>query len=105
MNKFCVIEGNNSELIRDALNKRGVWEEVHLNVETKENTSFQLKGGDLEIALKEAKFIWKPTNFSAKVLIYELENYSCVIDFFRLGQNPAEPRASHPSREIFKKSE
>ncbi len=57
MHKFCILPGNNSHLIKPHLFEREVWNDA---------------GEDIEKALEQADFLWKPTNLTRKVwfLIY-----------------------------------
>lgn len=52
MYKFCVLPGNNSYLIKNFLLQREVWTDM---------------GEDLEKALEQADFLWKPTNLPRRV--------------------------------------
>lgn len=61
MYKFCVFNGNNSQIIREKLNERGVWQEISAN-NNGSNTY------EIEKILIEANFIWKPTSFSLRVI-------------------------------------
>lgn len=60
MYKFCVFNGNNSQIIREKLNERGIWEEIQVN--NANNTH------EIEKIIAEANFIWKPTSFSLRVI-------------------------------------
>lgn len=75
MYKFCALSGNNSYLIKNYLLQREVWIDI---------------GEDLEKALEQADFIWKPTNLPRRVclifnlmfLCYRYYMY-CIKYFFR----------------------
>lgn len=55
VNKFYCYSGNNSSLIRDLLKARGNWEEID----------------DKYKATRMSNFIWKPSNFSDIVDLFD----------------------------------